>query len=90
MIAYEVLYYHFSQAMGHIENFFHLKRIKDVWTRPPVVGFCSYQGHPGSWHHVFDGEDLDFFFSIVPQDYAPLAYSTPLDLPDTSNGGIPI
>ncbi len=68
LVCYEELVLHPERVMADIARYLGI----DEWEYRPLeglVGVWPNKGVPGQWRDTFSQDDLDFFFSIVPEDH---------------------
>ena len=72
IVRYEQLYSQFEAEMIKIQCKFGLRPVYPEFKQPAPVGIYPNKSRPGMWREMFDEEDLDYFYSIVPKDFGGL------------------
>ena len=67
-VGYEDLLFNPAEVLGAIGKFLGMEP-KCHEAVAEIVGPPSNEGKAGKWRDVYNEENLEFFFSIVPKDY---------------------
>ena len=68
-VSFEMLKQFPQNVIPDIAAFFKLEWDGEIRVQDELVGYIPNDGKVGRWREFFSDEELDYFHSIVPEDY---------------------